>query len=87
MLLTILVSATVLAILIYLRLSKNKPKHQESEIKHVIADVDPVEFESAQAVWPNPELVIENKPKKAAAKKTATKKPSVKKTKATKDGK
>jgi len=87
MLLTILVSAAVLAVLIYLGLNKKKSKLQEPEIKHVIAEVDPVDFESEQAEWPNPEPVIESKAKKTATKKTATKKPAVKKTKATKDGK
>lgn len=86
MLLTVLSFLAFAAVIAYFAMRKKETKLKEyeiptnePEIKHVIAEVEPVVFETE----PEPiKVVTEEKPKK-----TATKKPTVKKTKATKNGK
>lgn len=91
MLVTVLTFLALIAVIAYFAISKKQSKleeydipTQQSEIKHMIAEVDPIVFEEE----PTPEPIVEPKQKKAATKKTASKKPTVKKTKAAKkDGK
>ena len=83
MLLTILSFLAFIVVIAYFAIRKKETKLKDyeitqTEIKHVIADVDPIVFEEEQT----PEPIVEKKPKKAASKKS-----TVKKTKATKNGK
>lgn len=83
MLLTILVAIAVASLIAYLSLRKKETK-QEPEIKHVIAEIEPVEFEESTTPEFNiVQPIVEEK--KKSAKKSTTKKTSAKKS--TKNGK
>lgn len=95
MLVTVLSFLAFITVIAYFAISKKQSKLEEyeiptqsTELKHEIAEVDPVVFEEEPELQFVQAPILEEKPKKAAAKKTATKKPTVKKTKAAKkDGK